>query len=238
VFSCSNILAGVRDRLCSGDAPVPIPFSINGCILSVRHACRQLVTRVNSVESITLSSRRQLPRPHVAYDVWLIERSHSTAESSMDSGQVLLTRHAEKPSDPEDPNLSPVGSARAEKLPEYIRGTFGKPDFLFASAISEYSRRPWETIEPLSRACGEPIDASFADQDYEALAHGLLTKPRFENKLIIVCWHHGHIPSFAKALGAKCGSYPDPWDPEIFNLILKLAFSGGKLEVKQFDEPF
>jgi broad specificity phosphatase PhoE len=156
----------------------------------------------------------------------------------MISGEILLTRHAERPSDPLDPDLSPAGYARAQQLPAFIQSTFGYPDFLFASAISKHSRRPWETIQPLSKACGVPIDASFADQDYEALAYELLTKPRYEGKRTLVCWHHGHIPSFAHALGAKQGSYPDPWDPKVFNLILKLSFGGSSPQVQLVTEPF
>jgi broad specificity phosphatase PhoE len=156
----------------------------------------------------------------------------------MDSGTILVMRHAEKPDDPLDPDLSPAGHKRAEKLADYIPQTFGRPDFVFASAISKNSRRPCETVKPLSKLCGVPIDAGFADQDYPALAQAILTAPRFEGKQVLICWHHGNIPSLVHALGAKHGDYPDPWPRDVFSLILKLSFRGGKLQVRQVTEPF
>jgi broad specificity phosphatase PhoE len=156
----------------------------------------------------------------------------------MNSGQVLLMRHAEKSADPHDPNLTPDGVARADRLPDYIKATFGTPSFLFASAESKHSRRPIETLEPLSIATGLTIDTSFADQDYSALAHQLLEKDQYEDKLSIVCWHHGNIPSLAHALGLPDRAYPDPWDRGIFNLILAISFRSGVPSVQLITEPF
>ena len=156
----------------------------------------------------------------------------------MRAGELLLTRHAEKPDDPLDPDLSPIGLQRAAKLVGYIQDNFGEPAFIFVSAISKHSRRPYETIEPLSKACGLPIDSSFADQDYAALAHELATKPRYDGKLVLICWHHGNIPPLAHALNAKHGGYPNPWDPMVFNLILKFDLTAGIPKVEQVIEPF
>jgi broad specificity phosphatase PhoE len=83
---------------------------------------------------------------------------------------LLLMRHAEKTSDPKDPDLAEAGVRRAQELVDYIRDTFGTPDFLFASAISKHSARPYETLKPLSKKTGIPIDTTYADQDYGALA--------------------------------------------------------------------
>jgi broad specificity phosphatase PhoE len=157
----------------------------------------------------------------------------------MDAGRILLMRHAEKSDDPLDPDLSPAGHRRAEQLASFIPARFGTPDFLFATAESKHSRRPIETITPLSQSCGVPIDSSFADQDYAALAHELTKKNHIEGKLILVCWHHGNIPSLAYALGAKNSDYPDPWPADVFNLILKFKFAGGdRPSVEQLTEPF
>ncbi|SDR60795.1 hypothetical protein SAMN05444161_7832 [Rhizobiales bacterium GAS191] len=156
----------------------------------------------------------------------------------MDSGRILLMRHAEKPADPTDPNLSPAGKQRAAQLANYIPSVFGKPDFLFASAISKRSRRPLETLEPLSTAIGVAIDTDFADQDYSALAHELWSNAKYNGKLIVICWHHGNIPSLADALRAKAGDYPDPWNPLVFNLILQFDIAQGASTVTQVTEPF
>lgn len=157
----------------------------------------------------------------------------------MSPATILVMRHAEKPDDPTDPDLSADGKERARKLAVYIPHTFWTPDFIVASALSKHSARPYETVKPLSKAVGIPIDATFADQDYEALAHELLKQSRYDRKRVLVCWHHGHIPSLMSALGAKAGDYPDPWDPRVFNLILLLdSGADGSATVAQVQEPF
>ena len=58
----------------------------------------------------------------------------------MSPNVILVMRHAEKPTDDHDPHLSPPGKERAEKLATYIPDTFGKPDFVFAAAVSTQGR--------------------------------------------------------------------------------------------------
>jgi broad specificity phosphatase PhoE len=159
----------------------------------------------------------------------------------MTNARILLMRHAEKSGDPMDPHLSPEGYARAAKLADYIPATFGIPQFLFATSISKHSMRPIETIQPLSAKIGVAIDPTYADQDYGALASQLLSDPRYGNAgaLIVVCWHHGNIPSMARALRATPGSYPDPWDSHVFNQILAFTYAGGgEPQVTTMTEPF
>ena len=154
-------------------------------------------------------------------------------------GLILVMRHAEKPDDPKDPDLSKAGFDRANALSTYLPATFGKPDNIFAAAITKHSARPYETVEPLSKRVGEPIDATIADTDYEVLATDLLNSGTYTGRRIVVCWHHGNIPSLMQALGAAQGEYPSPWDPAVFNLILKIEFThSGSLVVTQVSEPF
>jgi phosphohistidine phosphatase SixA len=151
---------------------------------------------------------------------------------------LLVMRHAEKSADPSDPNLTPAGEARAKALADYIPNEFGAPDFIFAAAISKHSARPYETVKPLSKRTGVPIDATIADQDYGFLASELLKDTDYAGKTGVVCWHHGNIPSLMHALGAPSNAYPDPWDPKVFNLILKVEFPAGGLTVGKVIEPF
>jgi phosphohistidine phosphatase SixA len=151
---------------------------------------------------------------------------------------LLVMRHAEKSADPSDPDLTAAGEARAKALAGYIPTQFGAPDFIFAAGISKHSARPYETVKPLSRRTGVPIDSTIADQDYGFLASELLSDTDYAGKGVVVCWHHGNIPSLMHALGAASGAYPDPWDPTVFNLILKVEFSPGGPTVTRVTEPF
>lgn len=158
----------------------------------------------------------------------------------MTNGRILLMRHAEKTGDPMDPHLSSDGYARAARLADYIPTTFGRPTFLIAASESKHSTRCIETIKPLSAKTGISIDATFADQDYGALSHQLLSLPQYaaDDVLIVLCWHHGNIPSMANALRAPKGSYPDPWDAQVFNKIIVLKYSGSIPKVELSAEPF
>lgn len=152
---------------------------------------------------------------------------------------ILLMRHAEKPADAKDPSLSGEGSVRAQKLADYIPQTFGDIHSFFASAISKHSARPYDTLEPTATRLGVRIDTTYADQDYAALAAELIGDQRYAGQRIAIAWHHGNIPSLADALGAPKGTYPDPWDPRVFDLILKFEWQdANRLVVAAIAEPF
>ena len=153
---------------------------------------------------------------------------------------ILVMRHAEKSDNPLDPNLTPTGYARAQRLAQYIPATFGTPTFLFATAASKHSRRPIETLEPLATRCHLTIDETWADQDYGALAHHLRKQSAFDGALTVVCWHHGNIPSMMHALKAPADGYPDPWKRDVFNLILQVKIAKDREipEVTRVSEPF
>jgi hypothetical protein len=151
----------------------------------------------------------------------------------MTNARILLMRHSEKTGDPMDPHLSLDGYARAAKLADFIPATFGIPQFLIATSNSKHSVRPIETLEPLSTKIGVTVDATYADQDYGALASQLLSEPRCAGALIV------NIPSMAHALRAKLGSYPDPWDADVFNQILVLSYlDDGEPKIDTLTEPF
>jgi broad specificity phosphatase PhoE len=151
---------------------------------------------------------------------------------------ILVMRHAEKPADPADPNLTAAGKKRAKQLARWIPKEFSKPDFIFAAAISAHSARPYETVKPLSKRIRVGIDGKIADNDYGVLAQELLTKKKYAGKNIVVCWHHGNIPSLMRMLGARKSEYPDPWRHTVFNLVLRLEFPGDKPKVRKVHEPF
>ena len=102
--------------------------------------------------------------------------------------------------------MTVAGQQRARSLSTYIPAQFGRPDFIFATANSLHSSRPYETVSPLSLAVEVPIDQSHADQDYGALALTLLECEKYKDKNVLICWHHGNIPGLLNALGASAGT--------------------------------
>ena len=155
------------------------------------------------------------------------------------SRTILVMRHAEKPDDQLDPNLSSAGFARAKRLVSYVPETFGKPGLIIATAVSKHSERPLQTVVPLAFDLSINPKTPFADDEYHKLAEHILKDPEYDVPLCVVCWHHGKIPQLMQALGAPTGHYPTPWDPQVFNLILRATLSKhGGVMVDQVEEPF
>jgi hypothetical protein len=111
-------------------------------------------------------------------------------------------------------------------------------DYLFAAKNTQESKRPKLTIKPLSKALGLDINADFKDDEYAKLADELHSG-RYNDKNILVCWHHGKIPKLLTALGA------DPhkllpngkWPEDVFGWVVRLEYNQkGVLNAKVEDE--
>jgi broad specificity phosphatase PhoE len=151
---------------------------------------------------------------------------------------VLLIRHAEKPDDDKSVHLSEQGMRRAEALPQLFVPSatrpdpFPTPDFLFATHNTHASHRPLETIKPLAKKLGLPIDDSFhnkgkdevkdGEKGMAELAEELFGKRKYQGKTILVCWHHGTLPKLAKLLRAT--GYPKEWDKHRFDLVWQISY--------------
>jgi len=147
---------------------------------------------------------------------------------------ILIIRHAEKPESDDDPNLTSKGYERAKALAEVIPKHFCTPDFIWATARSKHSNRPFETVTPLAKALHLTILNQYADADFAKLAHDLLTDPTYGGKTILVCWHHGEIPKLAAALGAK--DAPSAWNPKVFDRVWVLRFVNGDVQFQDLPQ--
>jgi phosphohistidine phosphatase SixA len=139
----------------------------------------------------------------------------------MSCSKIVIVRHAEK--DERDQNLSPRGESRAFALGNALVLQYGTADFVFASSNTKNSDRPLETITPYAKRIGKKVKTKFVDADFKKLATMLL-KPKYANKTVVVCWHHGKIPDLIKAIGAK--SPYEKWPEEVFDRIIEIDFVG------------
>jgi hypothetical protein len=119
---------------------------------------------------------------------------------------ILLVRHGEKP--PVGSHLSVLGIRRAELIPQLFGDTSAaaphnlpRPAFLFAASSTRKSRRPVETLVPLSEVLQVPINSRFGNGDHKQLAK-LLLGGKFAGAVVLVSWRHDSLPALAKALGA------------------------------------
>ena len=148
---------------------------------------------------------------------------------------ILIVRHCEKPATTD--LLSASGEARALAYSGYFQHYALEPEglplkwtHLFAAANSVTSRRPFLTLEPLSKAIGLEIDASRGDKDSEEFAQDLLHDPKFDGGNILICWRHGGILKLTEALGVKAhelpssANWPSEWPACVFGWVLQLCF--------------
>lgn len=140
--------------------------------------------------------------------------------------QVLIIRHAEKPAG-DSPDLSPRGKERARALYNLFRSSkarprsFPTPDFIFATRDSGKSHRPRETVTPLASRLETKIDDRYANADFELLAKELLSNPKYEGKVVLICWHHGKAQDLAAKLGAVA---PKHWKDSVFDRVWRIDY--------------
>lgn len=149
---------------------------------------------------------------------------------------VYLMRHAEKPASITDPHLSEAGVVRAKRLPGYIPGLTGKLDYIFATAASKNSNRPFETVTPLAGSLNVSVNQSYSNRSYAALG-AAVRSGSYAGKTILISWHHGTMPKLASALGAT--EAPAAWPESTFNMIWKITYNpDGSAKLQQIREPF
>lgn len=140
---------------------------------------------------------------------------------------IMIVRHAEKPDDDSIHTLSDTGLLRASRLPHLftpalLTGLF-MPTDLWASEGNSASRRPIQTITPLSDALKLPVNTKYEAAAYKDCAKALLKQ---RTGVSLVCWAHGEIPGLVKALGVTTPKMFSTWPDNRFDVILVLVTDG------------
>lgn len=127
----------------------------------------------------------------------------STPPASNDGLTWIVVRHAEKATDdPEDPNLSALGQARAQRLAQELRDT---P--LVAIYATEY-RRTRQTAQPTADAHHLPIQAYFSKG--AAAEHAARWKAAHARGAVLIVGHSNTVPDLVTALsGQTAAPMPD-----------------------------
>ena len=138
--------------------------------------------------------------------------------------KIIVLRHAEKNN--YDTDLSYKGYSRAYGLVDLLK-TF-KVDHIFASHNTKHSSRPLETISPFAESVDKKVNTRFADEEFKKLAKHL-TKKKFKDSVVVICWHHGKIPKLVEALGAELSF--KKWPEDVFDLLIEIE------DGKAFESP-
>jgi hypothetical protein len=147
--------------------------------------------------------------------------------------QIILIRHAEKPTDAQDPHLSKAGVRRAEALVSFIKTDpvmmrFGSPVAIFATATTkdDNGQRTQETVAPLGKALRLQVQTPYHGKDFAALAKLILANPAFAGKTVLICWNHEVIPQLSAALGVV--PEPPKWKGSVFDQVYVITYRDGK----------
>lgn len=125
------------------------------------------------------------------------------------------------------------------------------PNFLFATASTNSSSRPLETITPTAQALqfftnnpGLAINdnSSFTNDQpgIGALTSEILKNPNtYGGKTILIAWHHGTIPELTEAFGVSPSQLPSSWPngkwpPTVFDLVFNITWPAGTAQLKIF----
>ena len=155
--------------------------------------------------------------------------------------QIILIRHAEKPSDEANPHLAPAGVRRAANLVAFLTTDpvvtkFGMPVAVFATAMTKNGDgvRTQETIAPFAKKLKLPVQTPVIGKDYLQLAAAILSKNAYAGKTVVVCWNHEWLPALAAALGVS--PQPPSWKGSDFDRVYIITYSAGKATLTETTE--
>ncbi|WP_298516575.1 hypothetical protein [uncultured Kordia sp.] len=143
--------------------------------------------------------------------------------------EILIFRHAEKPADSKNENLSTKGYERAAALAYYLPDAFGTIDHLFAAGvgIKSPSKRPIETITPLATRLDKKIHEKFLKYEYKDMVTHIFKDEKYTDSVIAIAWQHTDIEDIANTFGTQ--DVPTtPWPGDCFDLVWKLTYNGDK----------
>ncbi len=149
------------------------------------------------------------------------------AQEGPKNSVVLIIRHSEDPANGH--GLAPRGEERAKAYINYfqnfmIDGKRREPEAVLVAADSKQSHRPRLTVEPFAKAANLPIDNRFANKQPTDLVAEL--RANYQGKVILICWHHGQIPTLLRALGADPETLlPNgKWPRDVFDWVIMVSF--------------
>ncbi|MBY0574390.1 MAG: hypothetical protein K2P84_11985, partial [Undibacterium sp.] len=153
------------------------------------------------------------------------------------ASKIMVIRHAEKP---DQENASPYGvdskgvqnfecllvdgwqrAGAITCLFAPARGSLqsallATPQVLFATGEAKHSesKRPHETIKPLSQKLNLPINADFLKDDYSNMVNAVMASAG----VVLIAWQHQDIPAIANQILGN-SSAPQKWPGDRFDMV-------------------
>jgi hypothetical protein len=171
----------------------------------------------------------------------------------MKATKIMLLRHGEKPAK----DLTPFGvtqfgerdkeslAVRGWQRAGALMGLFAslgtqtkhpflaKPQFLYASKPlrRKGSRRPLQTITPLSEKLSIPINSRFPRFEIESMVEDVFSC----KGVVLICWQREYIPMIALQILGRTKTAPTVWPENRFDMfwVFDLDNRSGKYKFRQ-----
>jgi hypothetical protein len=154
---------------------------------------------------------------------------------------IVVIRHAEKPADPADKNLSEPGRRRAESLVKFFKDNaelkkFDPPAAIYATGLGKGGKgqRCQQTIKPLAASLGLPVLTPFKAEDAAELAREVLREAKL--KTIVICWTKERIPELMASLGVH--PVPAKLEEDQYDMVYILDRNPTEIQVRIISQDF
>ena len=142
--------------------------------------------------------------------------------------QVIMIRHAEKSTEGTQLNLK--GQERTAAFVPYFLGDpevleFGTPIEIFAVKPSQEngSTRCIETVTPLANRLQQTVTTTYEADQYAKLVAEIKQNPKYEGKMVLICWEHKVLPDMARAFGTITA--PEKWLSDVYDRLWKITYN-------------
>ena len=129
---------------------------------------------------------------------------------------VIVLKHAEAAAEPRgDPDLSPVGEARAAGLGDFLADALagGKVDYLYAAD----TRRAQQTALPIANRFGLPVNL-LAPGEWDGLASRLRSDHR--GRTVVVVGYSSTVPNLVAQLAGEGGRVSEAADGVAYVVVI------------------
>jgi hypothetical protein len=210
-------------------APTPVKMSL---VAAVSAAVQELSAQPGDGQPappppVTTHQPTTTNQPATTQQAAVVHRPAAARQPIHAQRVIMIIRHGEKPGKGGGHGLTAAGWARAQGLASVFgsgRNGMSTPRAIFAAGATSAGRgqRTRETVSPLARRLGVPVNTAYGKGQEAALVRAAAAKS--QNGPVLIAWQHGEIPAIAKALKVV-GKTPKGWSKSNYDGVWKFTWT-------------
>jgi hypothetical protein len=140
--------------------------------------------------------------------------------------KIILIRHGEEPNGDEGTELSEIGWARANGLPQLL----GNEGITRLIALKPHKKkgsiRSIQTLHPISQSLGLEVQTPYTRDEVSDLVEMLVNGRDYHGQVVLIAWQHETLATIANELGADA---PAKWGAKVFDRCWVLKSKSGRI---------